>query len=219
MAALFEILSSLDTRVSFGKKVDLNSIITAEEAENELSIIVFVILAQEASLKPQDELVLVEHLIQILLGGLWLKHVAVLERILEGSISIVRGYWVIELVCCPLGQFNGLLSYSELLLEVSLGESITIEDEAVLVVDLDSLSANKFPGGVVLFLPESHTWVMGKERLFRDLASAQKVRVGISSRILFSDFFNLDGVISQEVVHFVEVDTSAKSSIVPHDIE
>ena len=214
-----QVLPALNTRVSSSDQIHLNSVISAEEGHNELPIIILSVLAQHPSLESEDELVLVEHLVQVLWRSLPLEREAVLEGVSLGAVSVVRRDWVVEFLCGFLGQRDWLLGEAEFLSVVPLGELIAVEDQTVSVVDLDVLPAEEVLRGVVLLLLQGHSWVVSQEWLLWDLAASEEEREGVFARVLLSDLLHLDSVISQEIVHFVEVNPSAKSPIIPHNIK
>lgn len=161
--------------------IHLNGVVTAEEGQDEVPMYVILIGRNQLALKSEDYHIFVEHLDEVLLGGLGLEVLAGGHRVFVCTESAALGSGVLELDCHLLLQNDGIHSVVVVLLPPKVGEGITIDQEEVLGVDQDGLSETQVSGLLLLFSLEGGAWIMGADYLPRQFLSLEQEGVGIDA--------------------------------------
>lgn len=100
-----------------------------------------------------------------------------------------------------------------------LGERIAIVDEARSVVDVHKLTNQEIIAGVIFFLLEIHTRIMGHNGDLGELSSSQKKREVVLARVGFLGLLDFNSIISKEEIEGIQLHTSFKGSVIPDDVK
>jgi hypothetical protein len=199
--------------------VNLDSVVAAEERDDELSVLIVGLSRDKLWVESEDVHVLLEHLLHVDLGRLGLEGDDWTHGVLLVAVAVVTWHGLVLNGGGRGWQLDWSLGHAELLLVPSLGEIVTVKNHAVTAVDLDRSTASDVSGEVVVFLLEGHAWAMSQNWGLGKLLSLQQFGERCPSWVSCVDLFHLDRVVGQEVVHSVELVATIIGDIVPQNFE
>jgi hypothetical protein len=124
-----------------------------------------------------------------------------------------------NLPAAVLIDFNWGLSDIVDVLEELLGKVIAVVDQTLPSKDIDSVANYEVLGSIELFLLQAHTRIVGMNRNLWKLLPSQQQWEGITTRILSTLLFDLNTIVSEEVVDGEEVYSTLKCIVLPKRIK
>lgn len=215
----FEELAAPHARVLIGFLVDLDGVVSAEEIDDELAVVVVFCLGNEAGFESQDVLVLSEHLDNVLLRRLGLESVHAAQTVFQRTVTVVRWHVVNNLSAAELIDFDGSLGNAVNVLEELFREIIAVVDKTLSAEDIDRASNNEVLRSIELFLLKTHAWVVGVYGHLRQLLPSQQKRKRVPPGVLATLLLNFNTVICEEVIDGEEVHPSFKGAVLPERIK
>ena len=176
-----EELTSPNSRVLVCLLVDLNCIVSAEEGDDEFSVLFIFVLRDHPCLKSHDVLIVCEDFGHILFGGFGLKTVDTAKRIFRGSVAIEGRNLMLDRSSLLLLGFFERKIYTKFVLEVCLGEVISIDYLAFPAKDIDGFSSSEIFRAIVVFAFETHARIDSVDSFFGKFLSIEQQREGVSS--------------------------------------
>ena len=224
-AAALEELTGSETRVANNLLKHSNGIVSEVKGDDEDTVDILDRGVGELGEETHVLSVLLNELLDILLGGLGHKLLERAERILLRSESVVRGNrhsWELLDLIVHLDGLKLLLRGTIVLDAIILGVAVGSTDEESTTVDTDGGSNLEVRGGDELVVGASvHGSTDGGDVGLRlsvvlgELTSLEETREGVATRVGLLDLVHLDGVISKEVVDDVRMLLSIERRIVP----
>jgi len=211
--------TSNTARVLVANFVDLNSVVTAVERDDEISRFVIRLSADEFRIESEYVHVLLEHLFHVSLWRFGSERVNRAKGVLWGSIAVISGNFRLSDDRGWHGKLDWVLSDAHVSLIPLLGEVITIIDEAFSIVDSDFGAASKIGRPIELLSLKAHTGAVGKNWGLSKLLFLEEHREWSTSRILSIDLFDLNLTIREIIVEDVELLSTIVRAVVPEDVE
>ena len=199
--------------------VDEDGVVTAEEGDDELTVLIIRLSRHELGVEAEDVHVLLEHLLHVSLGSLRSEVLNRGHGISLGTEALVVRDGLVLDGGRGSGESHRHLGNAKLLLVPVLGPGVTVVDIAVTAVDLDLLTALNVSRHVVLLLTERHARADGKDGCLGKLLALKKLGERSTARVLGVDLLNLNSVISKEVHESVELVTTVIRVVLPQDGE
>lgn len=211
--------STNSTRILVANLINLDSVVTTVERDDELSSFIIRLGTNKRCLKSKDMHVLLEHLLHVDLGGLWLKGEDRAEGVLWSSESIVVWNWLICNGRSGLGELEWILHDTHHVLVPLLGEVVTVIDEALSSVDDNLVATEEVTWSVELLALEGHTWAVSENWLLGKLLFLEEHWEWESTRVLCVNLLDFNVSVGEEVVQDVVLITSIVTTVLPQDIE
>lgn len=212
-------LAAPDARVLVGVLVDLDGVVSAEEGDNELPLVLVPVLGYHPGLVPEDVLIVGKEFGHVLLRGLGLERVNAAETVLGGPVAIVGRDLVLDGPLLALLDSQRLEDDPEVLLVISFGEVVAIVDDAAPAKDVHFRSDAEVLRRVELLLYHIHSWVVRVNRLLRQLLLLQQQWKGVPARVLEPQLLHFHRVVGQEVVDLEVVEPSLQCIVCPEHLE
>ena len=152
-------LATPDARILVGILVHLDGIISAEEGNNELPVMLIFVLRNESGLEPHHVLIVGKDLGHVLLGGLWLQTVNTAQRVLRSAVPVEWWHLMFDGFSLWLVDLCAGEVYAQFELVVGLGEIISINHSALSSEDVDDLPDREVSWGIIFFPLQTHAWV------------------------------------------------------------
>jgi len=142
------------SRVLVTDLINLDGVVTAVERNDESSSLIIRLSANQLGLESEDVHILLEHLLHVDLWSFWLQGQDGTERVLWGTITIVRWNSLISDVWSTLGELERFLIDTHVVAVPLLGELIAVIDKSLSSVDDDFVTAEEVTWTIVLLILE-----------------------------------------------------------------
>ena len=199
--------------------VHLDGVVTAVEGNDEFAVLVIGLGGNELAVESEDVHVLLEHLLHVELGSLWLEGNNATHGVFLGSVAHV---WLNSLVLhlrSRLAELERNLCDSFVLLVPSLGVVVTVVDKALTSINVNFLTASQVEWSVVFFGSEGHAWAVSENGCFGEHLLLKEHWEGESATVLGVDLLDFDLLVGQEVVETVVLLAAIVTVVVPEDSE
>lgn len=132
--------------------INLNGVVTTVERNDESSGLIIRLSANQLGLESEDVHVLLKHLLHVDLWSFWLQGQDGTERVLWGTITIVRWDGLISNVWSALGELERFLIDTHVVTVPLLGELVAVIDKGLSAIDNDLVTAKEVAWTVVLLV-------------------------------------------------------------------
>ena len=211
--------ATLTTRVLVANLVDLKSVITAVEHDDEVTGLIIRLGGDELSVEAEHVHILLEHLLHVDLGGLGLQGEDGAKRVLRRAVTVVGRDLGLGHDWHGLRKLDGVLLDTHVVTVPSLSEVITVVDEALATIDDDLVAADEVSGTVVLLALEAHAGAVSKNGGLGESLLLKEHREGETARVLGVDLLDLNLTVRKVVVEDVELVTTVVGAVLPKDVE
>lgn len=199
--------------------VDLDSIITTVEGDDEFPGLIIWLSGHQARFESEDMHILLEHLLHVDLWWFSIEGEDGTKRVLRGSVAIVSWDSLVSHVWSSFSQLEWLLVDAHVGIVPVLGEIITVIDEAFSAVDDDLVAANEIGWSVELLVLQRHAWAVSQDWGLGQLLLFEEHWEWETPGILSVDLLHLNSSVGQEVVEDVVLITTIVGLVLPEDVE